>query len=93
MYSPKPAPYLSSDPKAVVGSLNQLSTYVADELQSVAGAASDPVNFLQLNVLHVAPEKPRDGQVVCADGTDWQPLGAGGGFFGYFGGAWVKLNN
>lgn len=83
MYSPKPAPF---DPKA-------LPQYVADELQSVAQAQRDPVDFIQLNVLYAAPKKPRNGIVVCADGVSWQPLGAGGGFFGYFGGAWVKLNN
>ena len=80
MYQPKPAP---ADTDA----------YTVAELQSIAQAQSDPVDFVQLNVLHKAPKKPREGMVVCADGSDWQPLAAGGGFFGYFGGAWKKLNN
>ena len=83
MYSPKPAPF---NPDVAA-----LSSYVGDEFQSVAQAQNDSVDFAQLNVLHAEPARLREGLVVCADGTDWQPLGAGGGFFGYFGGAWVKL--
>ena len=90
MYSPKPAPFVSQDPKAVVGSLTQLSAYVNDEFQSVAQAASDTVDFIQFNVLHVAPAKPREGMCAFADGTDWAP-GVGAGLYQYVGGAWTKL--
>ena len=83
MYQPKFPPF-SPD-------VAQLTAYVSDELQSVAQSQGDTVDFVQFNVLPAAPSKPREGMCVCADGTDWQPLGAGGGFFGYFGGAWVKL--
>ena len=41
-------------------------------------------------ILHVEPDKPRDGDLVYADGTDWDP-GAGEGFYGYENGVWVKL--
>ncbi len=68
-----------------------LTTYVVGEFQSVAQSQNDLVDFVQLNVLHAEPARLREGLVICADGTDYQPLGAGGGFFGYFGGAWVKL--
>jgi hypothetical protein len=30
-----------------------------------------------LKVLHVAPGKPRDGDVAICDGTDWNPLSDG----------------
>lgn len=83
MYQPKFPPF-SPDVAA-------LTAYVSDELQSVAQSQGDTVDFIQLNVLNAAPSKPRAGQIVCADGVNWQPLGAGGGYFGYFGGAWVKL--
>ena len=36
------------------------------------------------------PSKPRTGDVRLADGTNWNP-GAGAGFYGYYGGNWVKL--
>ena len=39
---------------------------------------------------HVAPTKPREGDIRLADGTNWNP-GYGQGFYGYYGGAWVKL--
>jgi hypothetical protein len=85
MYQPK-FPPLNTDVKG-------LAQYVGDELQAVARDQGGAVDFVQLNVLKRAPTKPVDGIVVCADGTNWAPLGAGGGFFGYYGGAWVKLNN
>jgi len=37
---------------------------------------------LLLEPLHVEPERPRDGLVVVADGTDWDP-GSGGGMYRY----------
>ena len=38
----------------------------------------------------VAPEKPREGLVAYADGTNWNP-GAGAGLYEYRAGAWYKL--
>lgn len=46
--------------------------------------------ILELKVLHNPPDKVRDGMVVIADGTDWNPTGAGGGLHIYLGG-WVKV--
>lgn len=43
-----------------------------------------------LDETNVAPTKPRTGDIRLADGTDWNP-GSGAGFYGYYGGAWVKL--
>ena len=45
---------------------------------------------VRLVVLHAAPGRPREGQIVYADGTDWDP-GSGAGFYGYTGAAWVLL--
>lgn len=36
------------------------------------------------------PLRVRDGMLVYADGTNWDP-GAGGGLYFRHGGAWVKL--
>lgn len=47
--------------------------------------------LMMLKVLSVAPPKPRDGMVVFADGTNWNP-GAGAGVYARVGGAWAKLN-
>lgn len=84
MYQPK-FPPMNPDVKA-------LASYVNDELQSVAQAQHDTVDFVQFNVLHAAPSKPKNGMVVCADGSDFNPDSTGaGGYFGYFGGSWAKL--
>lgn len=81
MYQPKYPP-INADIKA-------LTQYVNDELQSMAQAQGDTVDFVQFNVLHAAPSKPRDGMVAWADGTDW---GAGGGLYQYVGG-WKRLGD
>jgi hypothetical protein len=47
-------------------------------------------DFIQLKELHVEPTKPRDGMVVFADGTDWDP-GSGQGYYGYYGAVWNFL--
>jgi hypothetical protein len=82
MYTPKFPPI---NPDAA-----GLSSYVVDELQSVAQSQSDPVDFVQLNVLNTAPEKPRDGMLIEADGVNFNP-GSGAGCYMRRAGAWVKL--
>jgi hypothetical protein len=42
-------------------------------------------------VWHVAPAKPREGMLVYADGTDWNP-GSGAGYYVYYAGAWHPLS-
>lgn len=47
---------------------------------------------LRFQVLSSAPPSPANGDIAYADGTGWDPAGDGtSGFFGYEGGAWVKL--
>ncbi len=43
-----------------------------------------------LPVLAVAPDKPREGMLVVADGTNWNP-GSGKGLYEYKSGGWSKL--
>lgn len=38
-----------------------------------------------------APERPREGMVVHADGTNWNPGGTGRGLYLYTSSAWSKL--
>jgi hypothetical protein len=82
MYQPK-FPPVNPDAKS-------LAQYVNDELQAVAQAQGDKLDFIQFNVLHAAPAKPREGMVAWADGTDWAP-GVGAGLYQYVGGVWAKL--
>jgi hypothetical protein len=47
-------------------------------------------DFVQLKQINAPPEKPRDGLVVYADGTNWNP-GAGEGIYAFFATVWNKL--
>jgi hypothetical protein len=78
-YEPDPIP---SDP-------NKLSGYLEFELRRI-GTSLRAVEGVHLDSLHAAPDKPRDGMLVLADGTDWNP-GSGEGFYGYYNAAWNKL--
>ena len=66
-----------------------LAAYLAQELRRIAEAFLG-VEEVLLVELNVEPDKPRDGQVILADGTNFDP-GSGAGFYGRRGGAWVKL--
>ena len=67
----------------------ELVQFLIQELRRVslalAGAQENP-----LPELHVAPTKLREGMIVLADGTDWNP-GSGKGIYAYYSGAWNKL--
>jgi hypothetical protein len=64
--------------------------WLYDELQRVGTGMRQPAGLL-FDVLHVEPERPQDGTLVFADGTDWNPGGGGGGLYQRVAGAWVKL--
>ena len=40
--------------------------------------------------VYAAPDKPRDGMLVYADGTNWDP-GSGEGFYAYYNSTWNLL--
>lgn len=82
---------MSYQPEHPPISMGDAGIYLYRELLRLADAldvmAVDGVTY---KVLHIAPEKPRDGLVVFADGTNWNP-GAGAGLYERAGGAWSKL--
>lgn len=54
----------------------------------------DSVDFLlsgKYNVQYRAPDRPREGMLLYADGTQWDPSGYGAGFVIYTAGAWKRL--
>lgn len=63
--------------------------YLYDELSRIGNVMKSPT-FLLFDVSHQPPDKPQDGMLICADGTDWNP-GAGGGLYLRLSGAWTKL--
>lgn len=78
MYTPRQIPQGSD-----------LGAFFTQELQNIAKAVNTPQS-LRLPMLYAAPQNPRDGDVVLADGTVWNP-GSGAGFYGYRAGAWRFL--
>lgn len=76
-YAPDPVP---NDP-------TQLQNYLQRELNKLQNAVNAGTHLEQL---HAAPDKPRSGMVVYADGTDWNP-GSGEGAYIYRGAAWHFL--
>ena len=83
MYEPR-------TPIGEVKTVDDVMKWLWLELQHLSGELHKAVPMLQIDEMHVAPQRPRNGMIVLADGTDWNP-GAGAGFYGYRGGAWVKL--
>jgi hypothetical protein len=66
---------------------NVLAKWLAEELRLIANQFNlfDIVGFAPY---HAAPTRPREGMMVYADGSDWDP-GEGEGIYFYDGGAWV----
>lgn len=67
-----------------------LPAYLSRELAAIADALGGRMDRLSLVPLSVAPKKPRAGDVVFADGANWNP-GGGAGVYAFSGAAWVKL--
>jgi hypothetical protein len=64
---------------------------ITRELQRISQATYGAVPFLQFSPLAAAPDKPREGMVAYANGTNWNPGGTGAGLYVYVSGAWAKL--
>jgi hypothetical protein len=48
-------------------------------------------DLVQLATLGAPPAKPRNGMIVYANGSTWNP-GGGEGYYGFRAGAWRKLD-
>ena len=64
--------------------------YLREELFKISAVLNVLLDG-QLPFTTVAPIKPRDGMVKLADGTNWNPTGAGQGVYCYYGAAWHLL--
>jgi hypothetical protein len=71
--------------------LRRAMDYVREELQALSSSLVETTS-LELRTTNQAPLKPRNGMIVAADGTNWNP-GAGAGTYIYQSGTWVKLGN
>lgn len=67
-----------------------LAAAVEQELQRLALQMAEPADYVTLKTLYAAPTRPREGMLVLADGTTWNP-GSGAGVYVYRGAAWNFL--
>ncbi len=74
---------------APVHDVQALAAYVDDQLYKV-GATFQGRTMVTLSPLYQEPLKLKDGMVVLADGSNWDP-GSGEGYYGYYDGSWHKL--
>ncbi len=77
-------------PRNVPPSPEEIPGWLQQELLNIQAAQLGPFPFLQLQELHVEPNKTFLGMTVLADGVDWNP-GSGAGFYGYRDGSWKFL--
>lgn len=63
--------------------------WLHSELQRIS-SEMNKLTVLELEVLHIEPERAENGTLAFADGTNWNP-GSGAGTYERRGGAWVKL--
>jgi hypothetical protein len=71
-------------------SYEDIARWAFDELVQVEQEFINERDHVMLKTLHEAPVRLKEGMVVKADGTNWNP-GSGAGIYAYVGGAWVKL--
>ena len=68
-----------------------LRSWLALQFRTLSDVLARPeANGVRFAVLHVEPDRRQDGDVVFADGSDWNP-GSGAGLYERRGGAWHKL--
>lgn len=76
-------PYLSSKLPALKNSDAQaLASYLENELQALSSSLVENIIALELGPTFVPPDKPRQGMIVYADGTKWNP-GSGEGPYAF----------
>lgn len=78
---PAPASVVGAEGRAIV-------TWVGQAFESLTKRLNAP-NESRYDTIHLEPEKPREGQVVYADGTNWNP-GQGSGLYTFNGTSWDK---
>ncbi|MCZ2249239.1 MAG: hypothetical protein LC111_10825 [Bacteroidia bacterium] len=90
MHATPPPPRLRLRPLPPPADPKDFGQWAMNELLTIARHLADGRDFDLLNTIHAQPSKPREGMVVHADGTNWDP-GSGAGRYERVGGAWVKL--
>ncbi len=72
-------------------SFEDVNTYLTDLEKRIDEAFRvGEFGAFNLSEINVVPDKPRDGDIINADGTDYDP-GSGKGIYYYNGSSYVKL--
>jgi hypothetical protein len=74
-------------PNNVPNSTTDLPSYLAREFQYIAREWIQAEDSAFLNTLYAEPDRPREGMIVKADGTSWNPSG-GAGLYVFINGVW-----
>lgn len=72
-----------------IADANELRRYMEEELKKISEAFNEQ-DSIELRASAHEPSKPREGMVIHADGTAWNP-GSGAGTYRYQAGAWVRI--
>lgn len=81
-------PYTPSS-MPMIKTAEDVAKYLEEELRRISQESYE-TTVLELRPIYAEPIKPREGMIVYADGTSWNP-GAGKGVYHYTGAAWSKL--
>lgn len=72
-------PYVPKHPPPVAQEQSPFTQWIENELQAIARTFQESEQ-IKFTVQHAAPERPREGMVAFADGTDWNPSQSRGSF-------------
>lgn len=72
-----------------IDSLEGLREYVQEELEKISKEFNETI-ALDLRTVHQEPKRPREGMIVSADGTNWNP-GSGAGAYEFVNGVWRRV--
>lgn len=70
-------------------SLNDFNRWISSELVRISNSFTTSRQTLNIAVVNAEPLKPQVGDVVFADGTNWNPSGGRGLY--YYDSGWVKI--
>lgn len=70
-------------------SLQELQTIIEEEFRAIARELNE-TTAIDLRPINAEPTRPRDGMIIYADGTNFDP-GSGEGLYAREAGAWIKL--
>lgn len=79
----------TANPLPQATTVDQLRQFVEEEFKRLQTSLAE-TTAVELRPINAVPIRPREGMIVFADGTNWNP-GGGKGVYTYSGGAWVKL--